>query len=292
MRLPRRPLLAAALALPALHARGATLPPGSHRIEHDEPSGAVPGPMATYLHRPTGWRPDGPVIVVMHGVQRNADTYRDAWVPHAEAGGFLLVCPAYGAQAFPGARWYNFGNAADDAGTPQPEAAWSFAALDRAVDAARAATGAERRGFALYGHSAGAQFVHRYLLLTGAPRASTLVIANSGWYSLPRFDIDFPYGLRRTTCTEAALAAALARPVTLLLGEQDTDPNAPDLRRDAASDTQGTNRLARGRHFYAAAQEAAARLGIRCAWRLQTVPGVGHSNAGMARAAAPLLGPA
>ena len=287
----RRRALFAAAALPAtaVRARAAGLAPGSHGIGFEEPSGAVPGPMTVFLHRPEGWRPDGPIVVVMHGIRRDADAYRDAWVPHADAHGFLLVCPCYGAAAFPGDRWYNFGNAADTEGVPQPQGAWTFTALDRAVDAARTACGAEREGFALYGHSAGAQFVHRYLLLTGAPRVSRLIVANSGWYSMPRFDVDFPYGLGRTVCTEGSLAAALGRPVTILLGEEDRDPNHPSLRRDAGSDAQGTNRLERGQAFYGMAQAVAGRLGCGFAWRLQTVPGVAHSNAGMARAAAPIL---
>jgi len=286
----RRALLGALPGLALVRAAGAaTLGAGSHRITFDEPSGAVPGPMAVFLHRPASWTEAGPVVAVMHGLRRDADAYRDAWVPHAEAGGFLLVCPQFSEAAFPGVRWYNFGNAVDDAGAAQPEARWSFGALDRAVAAAAAACGARRDGFALYGHSAGAQFVHRYLLLTGAPRVSTLIVANAGWYSMPRFDIGFPYGLGGTSCTEAALAAALGRPVTVLLGEADTDPHHASLRRDAASDAQGTNRLERGHAFFAAARDAATGLGAVCRWRLRTVPGVGHSNAGMAAAAAPLL---
>ncbi|MBK1662619.1 hypothetical protein, partial [Paracraurococcus ruber] len=265
------------------------LPPGSHRVEFAETCGVAPGPMAVYLHRPAAWRPDGPIAAVMHGVQRNADGYRDAWVAHAEALGLLLVCPCYDAARFPGDRWYNFGNAVDAEGRPQPPAAWSFAALDHAVDAARRACGAEREDFALYGHSAGAQFVHRYLLLTHAPRVSRLIVANSGWYSMPRWDVAFPYGLGGTGATEAGLAAALGRPVTILLGEEDRDPQHPQLRRDAGSDAQGTNRFDRGHAFFAAAQAAAARLQAPFAWQLRTVPGVAHSNAGMARAAAPLL---
>jgi dienelactone hydrolase len=283
----------AALLLPALIAgramAAAPLPPGSHAISFAETCGAVPGPMAVYLHRPAAWRPDGPIVVVMHGVQRNADGYRDAWVAHAEAGGFLLVCPCFDGTGFPGDRWYNLGNAVDAGGVAQPPEAWSFAALDHAVDAARAACGGTRADFALYGHSAGAQFVHRYLLLTHAPRVSRLIVANAGWYSMPRWDVAFPYGLGGTRATETELAAALGRPVTILLGEADRDPNHPQLRRDTGSDAQGTNRFDRGHAFFAAAREAAARLGVGFAWRLQTVPGVAHSNAGMAVAAAPLL---
>ena len=50
-----------------------------------------------------------------------------------------------------------------------------------------------RRGYALYGHSAGGQFVHRYVAFADAPRMESAVAANSGWYTMPD-DGAFPYG--------------------------------------------------------------------------------------------------
>ncbi len=253
------------------------------RVTFEEPSGAAPGPMHAYLHRPAAWRRGGPVVVVMHGMGRNADGYRDAWIAASEAHGFLVICPEFSQLKFPGVELYNYGNAR------APEAAWSFFALDRAVAAALAALDAPAQPFALYGHSAGAQFVHRYLLLTGAPQARRIVIANAGWYSWPSFDIAFPHGLRQSAATEAGLRAALGRPVTILLGEADNDPTHFQLRRDAATDAQGLDRFARGQNFFAAARAAAEQRRVPFGWSLATVPGVAHSNAGMARAAAEIL---
>jgi hypothetical protein len=285
----RRPLLATAAMAAIAPAHAAPVPPGSHRIVFAEERGNPPGPMEVYLHRPTTWQPDGPVVVVMHGNQRNPDLYRDAWVPHAEAFGFLLVCPGYSESHFPGTRWYNFGNAVDGDGRAQPAAAWSFGALDDAVAAARAACGGIGTDYALYGHSAGAQFVHRALLLTGLPHARRIVIANAGSYAMPRFDVAFPFGLGGTAASEAALAAALGRPVVILLGDRDTDPQHESLPRGPQAEAQGPHRMARGLAFYAAAREAAQRLRTPFAWQLEIVPGIGHSNSGMAVAAAPLL---
>jgi alpha-beta hydrolase superfamily lysophospholipase len=219
----------------------------------------------------------------MHGMGRNADGYRDAWIAHSEAHGFLLICPEYSDAKFPGVRLYNYGNA------QAPAAEWTFFALDRAVDAVLAALDAPASPFALYGHSAGAQFVHRYLLLTGAPRARRIIIAHAGWYSWPRFDIAFPHGLANCAATEAGLRSALGRPVTILLGDQDNDPTHFQLRRDAVTDVQGLHRFERGQNFFAAARAAAEGYGIPCGWSLAVVPGVAHSNAGMARAAAEIL---
>lgn len=277
----RRRTLLAGLMTPGL-ARAA-LPAGRSRLAFEEPSGATPGSMAVFLHRPATWRPGGKVVAVLHGLRRDAENYRDAWIPLAEAHGFAVVCPEFSAAQFPGDRYYNFGNAR------APEAAWTFFALDRAVAAALRALGAPPGPFVLYGHSAGAQFVHRYLLLTGAAQVSRVVVANAGWYTWPDFGIAFPFGLADCAATEAGLRAALTRPVTLLLGEADTDPHHPALRHDPQSDRQGLTRFSRSQAFFAAARAAAAREGVAFGWTLRTVPGVGHSNAGMAPAAAKIL---
>jgi poly(3-hydroxybutyrate) depolymerase len=296
MRAPRRALLAAALAAPAV-ARAQAIAPGSGRVEIPEPGGATPAPMPVWFHRPSGWTSSGTVVVVLHGVQRDADRYRDEWRALAERHAALLLVPEFGREKFPGTRWYNFGNLQDDAGAATPPEAWSFHAFDRVVAAAMrlagaaspGASGADRAGYVLYGHSAGAQFVHRFLLLTGAPAAETVVIANSGSYTLPVTDRPFVEGLGGTAADPATLRAVFARPVQLHLGEADTDPNHPSLPRQPWAVAQGSHRFARGWHFFDTARRAAAAMGAPFAWRVVTVPGVGHSNAGMAEAAAPLI---
>jgi poly(3-hydroxybutyrate) depolymerase len=288
MRAPRRAVLAAVLAAPAV-ARAQGLPPGSGRIEVPEPAGATPAPMPVWFHRPAAWTPARQVVVVLHGVQRDADRYRDEWRPIAERHGVLLLVPEFGSEKFPGTRWYNFGNLQDEAGAAMAPAAWSFHAFDRVVAAAMQAAGAARPGYVLYGHSAGAQFVHRFLLLTGAPRAEAVVIANSGSYTLPVMDRPFVEGLGGTAADPATLRAVFARPVQLHLGEADTDPNHASLPRQPWAVAQGSHRFARGWHFFDVSRRAAASMGAPFAWRVVTVPGVGHSNAGMAEAAAPLL---
>jgi poly(3-hydroxybutyrate) depolymerase len=288
--LSRRALLAAPAFLAAGGARAA-LGPGSHVIEIAEARGATPAPLRVFLRVPASWRADGPVIAVMHGVQRDADRYLAEWSDLADASGALVVCPEFSAAKFPGARWYNLGNLVDRerGGRPQARADRTFPVLEAAVTAARRACGATRDRFALFGHSAGAQFAHRHALFAPSPEVSRIVVANAGWYTMPDRDIPFPYGLGGMDVSDAALAAALARPVVVLLGEADTDPAHPNLRRNAETDRQGLHRFARGHAFFKSARTAAARLGTPFGWRLVTVPGVAHENAGMARAALPHL---
>lgn len=282
----RRALLAGVAGLAALPAPARALEPGSQRLEFPEAIGATSEPMAVYCHMPAAWRPDGRVVVVLHGLPRTAELFRDQWRDLAEAGRFLLLVPEFSRSKFPGTRWFNFGNVLDDQGQPVPRAEWSFFALDRAVRAAMRTAGATRQGFSVYGHSAGAQFLLRYLMLTGAPLAETLVIANAGSYILPRSDRPYPEGLGGVAVAPEVRGQTFRRHVVLLLGEADTDPNHPTLPRQPWAMAQGTHRFARGWFFFDTMRLAAEAQGALFTWRVATVPGVGHSNSGMSQYAA------
>jgi poly(3-hydroxybutyrate) depolymerase len=275
------------LAMPA--AAAPDIAPGSGSAVFVDTRGNADRPITIWYHRPAAFTPDSPILFVMHGLQRNGRDYRDAWVPHAEPRGALLVVPEFSREAYPGAAWYNLGNMVGQGGTPNPIERWSYQALEHVFDAIRAATGTRREGYLLYGHSAGGQYVHRVVTFMPTLRIERAVAANPGWYTLPTAESRFPHGLAGSPIGETDLGRAFARPLTLLLGEADTDPNHPSLNRDPETMKQGAHRFARGNAYFAQAGTAAKRLGVPFAWTLRTVPGVDHSNADMAPAAARLL---
>ena len=242
-----------------------------------------------YLTRPVHLASDRPVVFVMHGTGRNADEYRDQWHQLALEHDFLLVVPEFSERQFPDVERYNLGNVFDADGKVQPRALWSFAAIEPIFDEVRRRFDMQTRAYAMYGHSAGAQFVHRFLYHVPRARLTRAVAANAGWYTMPVFDVDFPYGLRRSVVQAADLATALQRPLTVLLGEADTDPQHPTLRRTPEALAQGSNRFARGQAFFAFASDAASGLGVPFGWQLLTVPGADHDNPAMAPAAIPWL---
>jgi poly(3-hydroxybutyrate) depolymerase len=242
-----------------------------------------------YLTRPVHLAPDRPVVFVMHGVQRNADEYRDQWHDLAIEHDFLLVVPEFSDGDFPKSEAYNLGNIFDDQGNRRPESAWSFSAIEPIFDAVRKRFGMTATGYAIYGHSAGAQFVHRFLFHVPEARVTRAVAANAGWYTMPDFDIAYPYGLQGSAVTREMLGKALQLPLTVLLGEEDTDPEHKSLRRTPEALAQGPHRFARGKAFYATGQAAARQLGVAFTWRLDTVPGADHDNRLMAPAAVPYL---
>jgi len=269
------------LLLPAADAGAAKV-----RIVVETPSGLQ---QKVYLTRPAGLTADRPIVFVMHGVRRDADEYRDQLHELAKEHNFLLVVPEFSDRLFPGAEAYSLGNVFDAVGKPQPKAAWSFSTIEPIFDEVRRRFRMTATGYALYGHSEGAQFVHRFLCHVPTARVTRAVAANAGWYTMPVFNTDWPYGLRNSVVKSADLAAALQLPVTILLGEQDIDPQDENLNQSAEALLQGPDRIARGQSFYDSAADASARLGVPFGWQLLNVPDADHDNSLMAPAALPLL---
>jgi len=272
----------AAAACPISSAAAEPLPEGKARFDFT----AWEGPrLDVWTFKPRKAQAPLPVVFVMHGLQRNGSDYRDDWVGLAAEHGFLLVVPEFSEAAFPKAWGYNLGNVITSEGRAVPRARWAFTAIERIFDhLLQHETGIETR-YRLYGHSAGAQFAHRFLYFVPDARVVRVVTANAGWYTMPDAAIAYPYGLAGSGVDEAALTKALARPLTVLLGEADIDPQHRVLRRTPEAMQQGPHRLSRGKAFFEAARSAAAQRRVPFAWTLETVPGVAHDNARMAPAA-------
>lgn len=239
---------------------------------------------------PSGVSATTPIVLVMHGRGRNADGYHAAWAGLAETNGFILAVPEFDNVRFPGSETYNYGHFRDADGRVRPRKSWSFSAIEPLFDEIRARTGSRVATYAIYGHSAGAQFVHRFALFMPEARFHAAVSANAGSYAFPTLDVDFPFGLDESPVDEATLARALSKPMVVLLGTADTDPDHQSLPRQPQAMAQGPNRFERGQAFYAAARAKAAELGVPFLWELKYAEGVAHSNAKMAAFAAPFLG--
>jgi poly(3-hydroxybutyrate) depolymerase len=282
-------MLLAVMAAPAL-AQALRVPPGSNVMEV---AGAAPdgGAMTVWTYRPAGLEPNDRIVFVMHGVLRNADVYRDNWIEFAKQHRFLLVVPEMTKAQFPGDAGYNFGNMVDRQRLPKSPEQWAWRSIEKIFDAMTTGVGSTRESYAIFGHSAGAQFVHRLVTFAENPRIDVAIAANAGWYTLPVFGEAFPYGLGGSPADENRVKANFSKRLIILLGDQDNDPKHHNLRRDESSDRQGTNRFDRGRNFVKVAEGEARRLGVPFNWAVEIVPGVGHDNAGMTSAAVRWLFP-
>ena len=149
--------------------------------------------------------------------------------------------------------------------------------------------GGRQTHYTLFGHSAGSQFLHRFLYYVSGARVKRAIAANAGWYTMPDFGVRYPYGLAESGVTVEVLAGYFARDLVVLLGDADTLREDDDLRKTPEAELQGAHRFDRGRTFYRVARARAEALGVDFNWRLQEVQGAGHSNAEMTPAAALLV---
>jgi alpha-beta hydrolase superfamily lysophospholipase len=232
------------------------------------------------------------VLVVIPGVNRNAEQYRQDWVEEARERHLLVLVPELSDDDFPGASAYNLGNVVDEDGDVNDSAEWTFQLVEALFDHVVDDLAVEASTYALFGHSAGAQFVHRFVQFMPKHRARVAVAANAGWYTMLDDSEDFPYGLAGSPAEEDEMAPALASNLVILLGADDNDANDENLRRNDDVDEQGKTRLDRGLTFYRQARAVAADQEVPFAWQLTVIPGIGHSHSGMAKAAVPLVFPA
>ena len=111
----------------------------------------------------------------------------------------------------------------------------------------------------------------------------------SGWYTLPNFSENFPYGLKNAPFDESSLAGKFQLPITIIVGENDNNPNDSSLRKTAEAMRQGNHRFERAKFFYNRAVEGSDILGVNLNWTFRSVPNIGHSAVDIAPIAAELF---
>lgn len=244
-------------------------------------------PVTVHYYKARSAGPDARVMVVIHGAERQGSRMRDNWMPFAEKNKLIVLAPEFDEARF-SSRLFNMGGIES-----RDRAQWSFQIVEHLFDFVRAGEGLAASDYLLFGHSAGGQFVHRFMLLTEAPRVSVAVAANAGSYTMPRYpglmEDKFPYALNESIVSPDKLRQVFARKLIVLLGETDIKTDEANLPKARQATAQGVNRFERGTHFFEQAQTQAQKLGTPLTWERVTVPGVGHDSRRMSQAAAHLL---
>ena len=93
----------------AVALRAERLPAGSGRFEL--PNG--PEPITVFTYKPPTYR-EGPLLVVCHGVGRNAEDYRNFAITLAERFGAIVVAPMFDKERFPSWRYQRGGLVGED----------------------------------------------------------------------------------------------------------------------------------------------------------------------------------
>ncbi len=255
---------------------------GSGVDQFDATFAGVAKPMRVFYYSPSGINENTPILFVFHGVERNAMEYRNALESIAGIKSFIVVAPEFSEENFPGQSAYQIGNIFQDGDQPSPQTLlpqnkWSVGLIEPMLDMARKKSGASNGACYLIGHSAGAQFLHRLILFKPDFPFARAVVSAAGWYTLPDTSVAFPYGLGASPFPLQALSSAFSRKVFVQVGNQDNNPNASNLRRNAEADKQGTHRLARAQYFFNQAENIAGTQSMPFNWELKIISGLNHN---------------
>jgi len=251
-------------------------------------------------------------LIIVHGRLRNAQTYLKSGEDAAQSAGqstnTLVIAPQFlnesdvkrnqlNTQVL---RWHG-----NDwmAGEPSigPGQVSSYGALDQIIKhLGNHKLFPALKEIVVAGHSGGGQVVQRFAL-TGHdhPTLKTegislrYVVANPSSYAYfspqrpVKFDVascpgfnDWKYGMQKLPeyakgqNAEMLEQTYVARDITYLLGQKDTDPNHPALDKSCEAETQGAYRLIRGHNYFDYLKQRHPQLGHK----LVEVPGVGHDG--------------
>ena len=276
--------------------------------------GRTDAAITVHYFLPDTFTPTSRILLVLPGSGRNSSEYRNLWLESARRTGTLVAALGYPEEQYDFAA-YNLGGVARDLVYENMEVErhgrstvvrmqdedfqlrinknpreWLFRDLDRVFALLKSLSGSTRESYAVFGHSAGAQILHRMALFYPESKADDIVAANAGFYTLPDLAEPFPTGLSGTGRTEDDVEKALAVKLTLLLGELDNNDDAGGtILHTPAVDKQGLGRLDRGRTFFSTGFREAQRLGTPFSWQIIEVPDVGHDSQSMVAAASRIL---
>ena len=221
------------------------------------------------------------LVVVMHGRKRNAEEYRDQWSDSAKDLNLLVLVPEFSEQNFPQVWGFNYGNLKTNSLEPIDKSLHAFSAIEPLANGALQRFRLKSDNWGIYGHGAGAHFVHRYILHHPEASHTLAIAANLGWY-LSMTDQEWPFGLTNSNIDNAKLKQAFGKYFLLMLGRADTStkPNTPYVAEHwDIINLQGEHRLARGRNFFKSAVAKSKEVNQFFKWGMVEVPTTkGHSN--------------
>ena len=221
------------------------------------------------------------LVVVMHGRKRNAEEYRDQWLEAAKDLNLLVIVPEFSEENFPQVWGFNYGNIKTAQSEPIEQKLHAYSAIGPLVNEALETFKLKSNNWGIYGHGAGAHFVHRYVLHHPEANHTLAIAANLGWY-LSMTDQEWPFGLTNSGIDTAQLKQAFGKYFLLMLGKADTStkPNSPYVKEHWDTiNLQGEHRLARGRNFFKSAVKKSKEVDQFFKWGMVEVPTTkGHSN--------------
>lgn len=213
----------------------------------DGENGAAP----YFLYAPRSAGPNAALLVTVHGLARNAISHITRFRDLAEKAGVICLAPFFSKRDH-----RRFQRLAPGRDGRRPDQA-----LQAAIDDAGRRLQCSFKQARMFGYSGGGQFVHRYAMRY-PERVKRAVLAAPGWFTFPDPTAPFPYGLAASDgCPKIDFDGFLRIPITVIVGENDTERDQALNKSPIIDRMQGFDRLERARNWIAAMSAACAERG-------------------------------
>jgi len=241
-----------------------------------------------------------PVLMIAHGMGRRAYISMGGWMEFAERDGFILIAPEFCLEHY-SVNDFQRGGIFEQQDLTQirPRELWTANKVEALFDDFRHYTRSRALTYNIYGHSAGAQFVHRMLLTMPEARIGKAIAANAGNYTFPIDGLHnqagrvfgWPFSVMGTPFgTRENLEAFFARHLIIQSGTADTLTDTDNLLRAGGAMAQGTMRVERAHNFFAASKQKAVDMNLPFNWQIVDVEGIGHWSLGMIHGTYTMMG--
>ena len=240
-----------------------------------------------YYHLPETINENTKVLFVIHGNSRNADNYLETWIKLAKDKNYAIFAPHFKRSQFIS---FNTLQMSTSSGRIRDDAnLYLNNSIDLLFDYINPVFNLNQKSYDIYGHSAGAQFVHRYLLFSDNPQVNKAVAANAGWYTFLDGS-NFPYGINNPPIefNSQNVINFLNMDLHIHIGSADTDISS-SVNQSEGANNQGLNRFQRANNFYGYTTKIVEENNLNYNWSFLVVDGVAHSNSRMSKAAAKVI---
>ena len=264
-----------------------TYPSGEGVFQYHMTSGEIGDTLKVFYYIPDKYeRASMPVVVGFHGNDRDCSYWIETWKEYTEKKGFMFFIPWFTHENFPTRRYQEVG-VKDENGDILPAGHRTSALVDSLLCHILNTSGTKEKKVTIFGHSAGGQFVHRFMLVNNSPYVKKAIIGNPGWFTFPDSDENYSYGIKdvQEVVDNSQLRNMLGKNIILQLAEGDTIRES-FLRKTPEADRQGRNRLERGNKYFETLKNIADKNRWDFNWRRVYVPDIGHDAVAMSRYAA------
>ena len=235
---------------------------------------------------PNAINEDTEVIFVIHGNSRNADDYLSAWIPLVQNKNVIIAAPNFDKKNF---RYFFLLESAESNGTINERSdSYINTSISLFFNYFKSRFALNANTYKMFGHSAGAQFTHRYMLLSNDQRISDTVIANAGWYTFLNGE-QYPYGIKDTPIeiSSSHIRWFMSNKTSLLIGSIDT--SLKNVNSSAGAQKQGITRVDRADNYFKSLIDISDKKEIPFRWSYKVINNVGHDYQKMTPIAASIL---